>query len=118
MSHCDWGPASTCTPIRDVSFCGRLGQPQRPLRKCLPSTKVAACLQMRKAVYAFHDNKYATCLEMLQRMLPAMRLDIHLAPHVDTLYKEVGFWLHRQRLWQCEVLRHQPVWGGSLCGSR
>ena len=73
---------------------------------------------MRKAVYAFHDNKYATCLEMLQRMLPAMRLDIHLAPHVDTLYKEVGFWLHRQHLWRREVLRHQPVWGGSLCGSR
>eukprot|EP00891_Asterochloris_glomerata_P009379 jgi/Astpho2/9379/e_gw1.00145.49.1_t len=45
--------------------------------------------QMRQAVYAFHDNKYATCLEMLQRMLPAMRLDIHLAPHVDTLYKEI-----------------------------
>ena len=53
---------------------------------------------MRQAVYAFHDNKYATCLEMLQRMLPAMRLDIHLAPHVDTLYKEVGLWLQLQRV--------------------
>ena len=32
---------------------------------------------------------YASCLARLQRMLPVLRLDIFLSPHVEALYEAV-----------------------------
>ena len=40
-------------------------------------------------VYDFYGSKYASCLARLQRMLPVLRLDIFLSPHVEALYEAV-----------------------------
>lgn len=44
---------------------------------------------MRELVYDFYGSRYAACLARLQRLLPMLRLDLYLSPHVDTLYAAV-----------------------------
>ena len=44
--------------------------------------------QMREVVYEFYGSRYAACLARLQRLLPLLRLDLHLAPHVVHLYQQ------------------------------
>lgn len=44
---------------------------------------------MRELVYDFYGSRYAQCLSRLQRLLPMLRLDMYLSPHVDTLYAAV-----------------------------
>lgn len=44
--------------------------------------------QVREVVYEFYSSRYAACLARLARLLPVLRLDLHLAPHVDTLYSQ------------------------------
>lgn len=46
-------------------------------------------VQVRELVYDFYGSRYAACLARLQRLLPMLRLDIYLSPHVDTLYAAV-----------------------------
>ena len=57
---------------------------------CLPSTPLLATLraQMREVVYEFYGSRYAACLARLQRLLPLLLLDLHLAPHVVHLYQQ------------------------------
>ncbi len=43
---------------------------------------------MREVVYEFYGSRYAACLARLQRLLPLLRLDLHLAPHVDHLHAQ------------------------------
>ena len=43
---------------------------------------------MREVVYEFYGSRYAACLARLQRLLPLLRLDLHLAPHVVHLYQQ------------------------------
>ena len=45
--------------------------------------------QMREAVSRFHESKYALCLSILQEVKPILLLDMHLAPHVERLYKAI-----------------------------
>lgn len=40
-------------------------------------------------VYDFYGSNYASCLSRLQRMLPALRLDLHLSSHLEKLYASV-----------------------------
>ncbi len=43
---------------------------------------------MREVMYEFYSSRYAACLARLQRLLPLLRMDLHLAPHVDHLYSQ------------------------------
>ncbi|KAK9832518.1 hypothetical protein WJX81_004497 [Elliptochloris bilobata] len=45
--------------------------------------------EMREVVYEFYGSRYAACLARLQRLLPLLRMDLHLAPHVGLLYLQV-----------------------------
>ena len=52
-------------------------------------------------VYDFFASRYAACLAGLNRLAPLLRLDMHLAPHLDALYAAVrapldGLWLSSQ----------------------
>ena len=40
-------------------------------------------------VYDFFGSRYAACLAGLSRLAPLLRLDMHLAPHLDALYAAV-----------------------------
>lgn len=57
---------------------------------CLHNTSFSntARAQMREVVYEFYGSRYAACLARLQRLLPLLRLDLHLAPHVVHLYQQ------------------------------
>ncbi len=46
-------------------------------------------MQIRELVYDFYGSRYAACLARLQRLLPTLRLDMYLSPHVDALYAAV-----------------------------
>lgn len=45
--------------------------------------------QVREAVGDFFHSRYASCLEYLRRLKPDLLLDIHLQPHVNTLYDDI-----------------------------
>jgi hypothetical protein len=45
--------------------------------------------QVREVVYDFFGSRYAQCLARLQRLAPLLRLDLHLAPHLDALHAAV-----------------------------
>jgi COP9 signalosome complex subunit 1 len=47
-------------------------------------------MQVREVVYDFYGSNYASCLSRLQRMLPVLRLDMHLSSHLEALYASVG----------------------------
>lgn len=49
---------------------------------------IIARAQMREVVYEFYGSRYAACLARLQRLLPLLRLDLHLAPHVVHLHQQ------------------------------
>ena len=46
--------------------------------------------QVREVVYDFYCSRFASCLARLQQMLPVLRLDIFLSPHVEALYEAVN----------------------------
>jgi hypothetical protein len=61
---------------------------------------------MREVVYEFYGSRYAACLARLQRLLPLLRLDLHLAPHVDHLHAQAR-----------PSTRRRVVPGLTCCGS-
>ena len=57
---------------------------------CGQNRGVHACVgQVREVVYDFFASRYALCLARLQRLSPLLRLDMHLAPHLDALHAAV-----------------------------
>ena len=56
----------------------------------------------------FHACRYARCLRALEAALPALRLDLQLSAHVDTLFKQVG----RGGVWAREVVGGSGVHRG------
>jgi hypothetical protein len=45
---------------------------------------------VRDLVNAFYNNRYAACLSLLERLRPALGLDLHLHDHVAALIKQVS----------------------------
>jgi len=45
--------------------------------------------QVREIVHAFYSSRYTACLEGLEALRPALTLDMHLAPHVESLYSAI-----------------------------
>ena len=48
------------------------------------------CMQVREVVNDFYSSRYASSLAQLNKLMPVLRLDLHLADHVDALYKDVS----------------------------
>ena len=64
------------------------------VRMCCMQLRSSSCpviypAQVREVVYDFFGSRYASCLARLQRLLPLLRLDMHLAPHLDALHAAV-----------------------------
>ena len=73
--------------ILAILSCGtRTAQTLPAFPACRSSNTARA--QMREVVYEFYGSRYAACLARLQRLLPLLRLDLHLAPHVVHLYQQ------------------------------
>ncbi len=44
---------------------------------------------MRELLLHFYNNRYASCLSLLEQLRPALTLDIHLHDHAATLIEQV-----------------------------
>ena len=66
--------------------------------------------QVREVVYDFFGSRYAACLAGLGRLAPLLRLDMHLAPHLDALHAAVStlIWGQPRHLRTRSVCDRQP----------
>eukprot|EP00271_Cylindrocystis_brebissonii_P017437 TRINITY_DN4541_c0_g1_i1.p1 TRINITY_DN4541_c0_g1~~TRINITY_DN4541_c0_g1_i1.p1 ORF type:complete len:487 (+),score=94.15 TRINITY_DN4541_c0_g1_i1:468-1928(+) len=45
--------------------------------------------EVRELITDFYASRYASCLKYLQKLKPALLLDVHLHEHVETLYEQI-----------------------------
>eukprot|EP01114_Cavostelium_apophysatum_P008037 TRINITY_DN2029_c0_g1_i1.p1 TRINITY_DN2029_c0_g1~~TRINITY_DN2029_c0_g1_i1.p1 ORF type:complete len:458 (-),score=136.28 TRINITY_DN2029_c0_g1_i1:39-1412(-) len=45
--------------------------------------------ELRELITDFYQSRYASCLKYLDKMKPALQLDIHLHEHVESLYQKI-----------------------------